>query len=103
MYTDVDIDGVTITRGKSQLDVIGVFLRVHWDDILSPQIMVQDLKGEHHELDTSDPWLAEVAAAVRRKLISPALTARIHEEVIEDRIGKREAANENARRFQAAE
>jgi len=105
MFTDIDIEGVTITRGKSQLDVTGVFIRVHWDDILSPQIMVQDLKNEHHELDTSDPWLAEIAAAVRRKLITPALTARIHEEVIEDRINKRDAAQERQREWmqQAAE
>lgn len=103
MYTDIDIEGVTVTRGKSQLDVTGVFIRVHWDDVKSPQIMVQDFKNEHHELDTSDPWLAEVAAAVRRKIHTPALTARIYDEVISDRLGKREAANENARQFQAAE
>lgn len=94
MFTDIDIEGVTITRGKSQLDVTGVFVRVHWDDIASPEIMVQDLKDQHHPLDTSDPWLAEVAAAVRRKIITPALTARIHDEVVSDRIGKREAARE---------
>ena len=103
MFTDIDIEGVTIKRGRSELDVTGVFLRVHWDDVRSPQIMIQCLKTEHHELDTSDPWLAEVAAAVRRKINTPALTARIYEEVVEDRIGRREAANENARRFQAAE
>lgn len=103
MYTDIDIEGVTVRRGRSELDVTGVFLRVHWDDTCSPQIMVQDFKNEHHELDTSDPWLAEVAAAVRRKIHTPALTARIYEEVVEDRIGKREAANENAARFLAAE
>ena len=99
MFTDIDIEGVTIKRGRSELDVTGVFIRVHWGDLKSPQIMVQDLKDQHHELDTSDPWLAEVAAAVRRKIASPALTARIYEEVVEDRIGKREAANENARVF----
>ena len=103
MWTDIDIEGVTVRRGRSELDVTGVFLRVHWDDTASPQIMVQDYKAGHHELDTSDPWLAEVAAAVRRKIHTPALTARIYEEVVEDRIGKREAANENARQFQAAE
>lgn len=105
MWTDIDIEGVTITRGKSQLDVTGVFIRVHWDDTASPQIMVQDLKDQHHPLDTSDPWLAEVAAAVRRKIHTPALTARIYEEVVEDRIGKREAAQERQREWmhQAAE
>lgn len=94
MWTDIDIEGVTIKRGRSELDVTGVFVRVHWDDTASPQIMVQDFKDEHHELDTSDPWLAEVAAAVRRKMMTPALTARIYEEVVSDRIGKREAARE---------
>lgn len=105
MFTDIDIEGVTITRGKSQLDVTGVFVRVHWDDLLSPQIMVQDLKDQHHPLDTSDPWLAEVAAAVRKKINTPALTARIVDEVISDRIGKREAAAEQAYEWnrQAAE
>lgn len=94
MYTDIDIEGVTVRRGRSELDVTGVFLRVHWDDLLSPQIMVQDFKDQHHPLDTSDPWLAEVAAAVRRKINTPALTARIVDEVVSDRIGKREAARE---------
>ena len=95
MFTDIDIEGVTVRRGRTELDVTGVFLRVHWDDTASPQIMVQDFKAEHHELDTSDPWLAEVAAAVRRKIHTPALTARIYDEVISDRLGKREAAREH--------
>lgn len=94
MWTDIDIDGVTIKCGRSELDVTGVFLRVHWDDTASPQIMVQDFKHGHHELDTSHPWLAEVAAAVRKKIITPSLTARIYDEVVSDRIGKREAARE---------
>jgi len=67
---------------------------VHWDDLLSPQIMVQDFKDQHHPLDTSDPWLAEIAAAVRKKIHTPALTARIVDEVISDRLDKREAARE---------
>ena len=93
-YTDIDLDGVTITRGKAAVDVHGVIARVHWDDTASPQLMVTDARGDYVELDTSDLWMSQVAAAARAKLNTPAVTSRIYYEVVHDRYGQREAAQE---------
>lgn len=93
-YTDVELDTLTIERPNGQkFEVIGIQARVYWDDIGSPELIVQHDWADH-VLDTSDPWIAEIAAAARKAIMTPKLTARIHEEVVSDRIGKREAARE---------
>lgn len=98
-YTDVELDTLVIERPNGQkFEVIGIQARVYWDEIGSPELIVEHDFADH-VLDTSDPWIAEIAAAARKAIMTPALTARIHEEVVSDRIGQKEAANENAREF----
>ena len=101
-FTDVELDTLTITRPNGQkIDVVGIMARVYWDDIGAPEI-ITEYDNAYHVLDTSDPWIAEIAAAARRAILSPAMTARIAEEVVSDRIGQREAARERQSDWMAA-